>query len=166
MIGTDDPQVAVQMIALAAGMIAPTPPPAQVMPTPHPGLPPAVPSTAPPPPAAAAAPPPPSAAPPPPAAVTAPPAPPAAAPPPPPAAAPAAAPPAEHDAQDQAILDAGWTVEHMRATAQTFVKKHGNVGPAKIAEMCAKYLPPGTAKPVVTKVPPKWWPQLHAELNA
>lgn len=132
--------------------------PSTVAPTPHPGLapayagPPAQSVAAQPPssPPAAAMPPPPAAAP---------------ATPPPPAAPPPAAVPTAIDAEDQAIIDSGWTIDHVKSAAQAFVKKHGNAGPGKIAEMAQKYLP-GVPKPTVAKVPAKYWPALHQELSA
>jgi hypothetical protein len=159
LIGTDDAVIARKMLALAeegeaisaaerpARAKHPAPPPA--LPVPHPGLPPAVPSGPP----AAVAPPPPAA--------VAPPITPAN-PPPPPAPVPAAA---EPDAEDSAVLGAGWTLEHVKSTAQAYVKKHGNAGPGQIAALCAKYIP-NTPKPTVSKVPAKYWPALHADLSA
>jgi hypothetical protein len=163
LIGTDDAVTARKMLALAeeAEAVEAAERPgrtksstaAPALPVPHPGLPPAVPSA---PPVAAAPPPPPPA----PAAVAPPitPATPPAPPPPPPAAT-------EDDADDLAIKASGWTLEHVKSTAQAYVKKNGNNGPAQIAALCAKYIP-NVPKPTVSKVPAKYWPALHADLSA
>jgi hypothetical protein len=165
LIGTDDAVTARKMLALAeeaeaveaAERPARTKSPAAALPVPHPGLPPAVPSV---PQVAVSQPPaPPAPAP----VAVAPPITPAA---PPPSAPPPAAPAAaEPDAEDSAVLDAGWTLEHVKSTAQAYVKKHGNAGPGQIAALCAKYIP-NVPKPTVSKVPAKYWPALHADLSA
>lgn len=123
---------------------APTPPAAPAAPTPPvaaaPPMPPAAPAATPP----------------------APPAPPAAAP---PAAPTAAAPPA---GVDPALMQApeGWTIDHIKSAGAAFTAKHGSGGAAKMAELCAKYAPPGTAKPGVSKVLPAYWPNLYQDLTA
>lgn len=118
-------------------------------------------------PTAAAAPPPPPPPAPPTAAAPPPPPPPAAAappPPPPPPAAPAAAP----ANIDPALMvpPAGWLIDHIKSAAQAFTAKHGTGGAAKLAEACARYCPPGTAKPSITKVLPAYWADLHRDLSA
>jgi hypothetical protein len=170
LIGTDDAVTARKMLALAEEAEAAAPakakPPAAApaLPVPHPGLPPAVPSG---PPAVITAPTPVAAVIPPPGVVTPPMAPPITPAAPPPSALPPAAPAAaaEPDAEDSAVLGAGWTLEHVKSTAQAYVKKHGNAGPGQIAALCAKYIP-SVPKPTVSKVPAKYWPALHADLSA
>lgn len=146
-VATDDPALAAKLFALAGSALSPAVPP---------NAPPAAPPVVAPPtlPVAAAPVMPPPAAPP----VVAPPV---------AAAPPVTAPPAT-PAYDPAldVPPAGWTFDHVKSAAAAFTAKHGSGGAAKLAEICAKYCAPGTAKPSVSKVLKGYWASIYQELTA
>ena len=95
-----------------------------------------------------------------PAAYTPPPA--AAAPAPAPAASPAPAAAAPHDAKDQEVLAAGWSVDaHLKPLAAAMTQKHGAQAPSILQQILAPY---GATK--LTLLAPKHYPAVHAAMQA
>ena len=77
-----------------------------------------------------------------------------------PAAPPPAAAPAAHDAQDQAILAQGWTMDHIKSQATAMAQKQGaNAGAVLKAALALG----GVDK--ITTLPPKHYPAVHAALQ-
>jgi hypothetical protein len=64
------------------------------------------------------------------------------------------------------IAPTGWTMDHMRDAAKAFTSNPNKGGAAALADIVAKYCPPGTAKPSIKLAYPAWWPQLYNDLTA
>ena len=74
--------------------------------------------------------------------------------------APAAA--APHDAKDQEVLAAGWSVDaHLKPLAAAMTQKHGAQAPGILQQILAPY---GATK--LTLLAPKHYPAVHAAMQA